>query len=126
MADNTTQSVNQAQDATCSMQQTIQDLMGVQMNVFQRLGEVQQKAFSQAVKAINAQFQLLSRTCDPREFASAQADLVKEYGQRYVDCANQAIDITVQAWQEYGDRLEKTVNTVTDKAQRAASPRKAA
>jgi phasin family protein len=126
MADNTTQSVNQAQDATRSMQQTIQDLIGVQMNVFQRLGEVQQKVFSQAVKAINAQFQLLSRTRDPREFASAQADLVKEYGQRYVNCANQAIDVTVQGWQEYGDRLEKTVNTVTDKAQRAASPSKAA
>ena len=126
MTDNTTQVVNQAQDATRSMQQTIQDLMGVQMNVFQRLGEVQQKAFSQAVKATNAQFQLLSRTRDPREFAFAQADLVKEYGQRYVNCANQAIDITVQGWQEYGDRLEKTVNTVTDKAQRAASPKKAA
>src|SRR5919106_5883133 len=126
MTDNTTQSVNQGQDATRSMYQTIQDLMGVQMNVFQRLGEVQQKAFSQAVKATNAQFQLLSRTRDPREFASAQADLVKENGQRYVDCANQAIDITVQGWQEYGDRLEKTLNTVTDKAQQAASPRKAA
>jgi phasin family protein len=126
MTDNTTQSVNQAQDATRSMHQTIQDLIGVQMNVFQRLGEVQQKAFSQAVKATNAQFQLLSRTRDPREFAFAQADLVKEYGQRYVNCVNQAIDVTVQAWQEYGDRLEKTVNTVTDKAQRAASPKKAA
>jgi phasin family protein len=126
MTDNTTQLVNQAQDATRSMQQTIQDLVGVQMKVFQRLGEVQRKAFSQAVEATNTQFQLLSRTRDPREFASAQADLVKKYGQRYVDCANQAIDITVQAWQEYGDRLEKTVNTVTDKAQRADSPRKAA
>lgn len=126
MTDNTTHLVNQAQDATRSMHQTTQDLMGVQMNVFQRLGEVQQKGFSQAVEAINAQFELLSRTRDPREFASAQADLVQEYGQRYVDCANQAIDITVQAWQEYGDRLEKTVNTVTDKAQRAASPRKVA
>jgi phasin family protein len=126
MTDNTTQWVNQAQDATRSVQQTIQDLMGVQMKVFQRLGEVQRKAFSQAVEATNAQFQLLSRSSDPREFVSAQADLVKKYGQRYVDCANQAIDITVQAWQEYGDRLEKTVNTVTDKAQRADSPRKAA
>ena len=126
MIDNTTQVVNQAQDATRSVQQTIQDLTGVQMKVFQRLGEVQWKAFSQAVEATNAQFQLLSRTRDPREFASAQADLVKKYGQRYVDCANQAIDITVQAWQECGDRLEKTVNTVTDKAQRADSPRKAA
>ena len=126
MTDNTTQLVSQAQDATRSVQQTIQDLMGVQMNVFQRLGEVQRKAFSQAIEATNAQFQLFSRTRDLREFASAQADLVKKYGQRYVDCANQAIDITVQAWQEYGDRLEKTVNTVTDKAQRAASPSKAA
>src|ERR671931_1830393 len=126
MTDNTTQVVNQAQDATRSMRQTIQDLMGVQMNVFQRLGEVQQKAFSQAVKATTAQFQLLSRTRDPREFAFAQADLVKEYGQRYVNCANQAIDIIVQGGQEYGDRLEKTVNTVTDKTKRAASPSKAA
>ncbi len=67
MADNTTQSVNQAQDATRSVYQTIQDLMGVQMNIFQRLGEVQQKAFSQAVEATNAQFQLLSRTSTPAE-----------------------------------------------------------
>jgi hypothetical protein len=62
MTDNTTQLVNQAQDATRSTHQTLQDLMGVQMNVFQRLGKVQQKAFSQAVEATNAQFQLLSRT----------------------------------------------------------------
>ncbi|MGH8579621.1 MAG: phasin family protein [Gammaproteobacteria bacterium] len=124
MTDNATQFVNQAQDATRSIHQTIHDLLGVQMNVFQRFRDVQQKAFSQAVEATNAQFQLLSRARDPREFASAQADLLQEYGQRYVDCANQAIDITVQAWQEYGDGVEKTVNTVTDKAQRAASPRK--
>ncbi|MGH8652979.1 MAG: phasin family protein [Burkholderiales bacterium] len=126
MTDNTTQFKNEAQDATHFMHQTIQELMGVQMNVVQRLGEVQQKAFSQAVEATNAQLQLFSRARDSREFASAQADLVQEYGQRYVDCANQAIDITVQAWQEYGDGVEKTVNTVTDKAQRAASPRKVA
>jgi TRAP-type C4-dicarboxylate transport system substrate-binding protein len=98
MADNTTQSVNQAQDATRSTHQTLQDLMGVQMNVFQRLGEAQRKAFSQAVEATNAQFHQLLK---------------------------QAVDITVQAWQEYGDHLGKTVNTVTDKAQRAASPSKA-
>jgi phasin family protein len=121
MANNPTHFVSQAQNTIGSLH----DLMVVQMNVFQRLSEVQQKAFDQAVEATKAQLQLLSLAPDPREFASAQADLVKEYGQRYVDCTNQAIEVTLLAWEEYGDRLGKNVNTVTDKTQQAASPRKA-
>lgn len=121
MANNPTHFVSQAQNTIGSLH----DLMVVQMNVFQRLSEVQQKAFDQAVEATKAQLQLLSLAPDPREFASAQADLVKEYGQRYADCTNQAIEVMLQAWEEYGDRLGKNVNTVTDKTQQAASPRKA-
>jgi phasin family protein len=125
MANNPTHFVSQAQNTTGSLHGTVHDLIVVQMNVFQRLSEVQQKAFNQAVEATKTQLQLLSLAPDPREFASAQADLVKEYGQRYADCTNQAIEVMLQAWEEYGDRLGKNVNTVTDKTQQAASPRKA-
>jgi hypothetical protein len=54
---------------------------------------------------------------DPRELASAQAELAKRHGQRYVESVKQTIDVVADAWQEYGDRL--ATRDVTNKAQRA-------
>ena len=57
---------------------------------------------------------------DPRELASGQAELAKRHGQRCVESVKQAVDLVADAWQQYGDRIEKTMNIATDKAQRAA------
>lgn len=125
MVDNTVQFVNQAQDVNRSISEAIQGLTGTQFNIMQRLGDVQRGMFSQAVEAANEQMQVLARIRDPREFATAQADLVKSYGQKYVESVNEAVDIVADAWQEYGEKMEKTVNSVNDKAQKAASTKKA-
>jgi phasin family protein len=119
MADDTTQFVNEAQEAARSIYAAIQGLAETQVNTVQRLGSVQQDLLGQAVEATNDQLQLVGRVRDPREFASAQADLAKRHGQRYVESVKQAVDIVADAWQEYGDRIEKTINATTDKAQRA-------
>jgi phasin family protein len=120
MADNTIPFVNEAQEATRSVYDAIQGLAGVQVNILHRLAQVQQDVFKQAFEATNDQWQLISQVRDPREFASAQADLAKRYGQRYVDSVKKAFDVIVEGWQEYGDRLETSARTVTGKAQRAA------
>jgi phasin family protein len=91
-------------------------LAETQVNSVQRLGSVQQDLLGQAVEATNDQLQLIGRVRDPRGFASAQADLAKRHGQRYVETVKQAIDVVADAWQEYGDRIEKTMNTATGKA----------
>jgi hypothetical protein len=120
MADTTIPFVNEAQEATRSVYDTIQGIAGVQVNIVQRLAQVQQDVFNQAFQAAGDQLQLISQIRDPREFASAQRDLAKRYGQRYVDSVKQAVDIIVEGWQEYGDRVEKAATTATSKAQRAA------
>ncbi|MGH8503945.1 MAG: phasin family protein [Gammaproteobacteria bacterium] len=125
MADTTVPFVNQAQDVNRSIQEAIQGLTGTQFNVMQRLGDVQRGMFSQAVEAANEQLQVLARVRDPRDFASAQADLVKSYGQKYVESVNEAVDIVAEAWQEYGDRLEKSADAGNGKAQKAAPAKKA-
>ena len=124
MADETSQFANQAQEATRTMVDAMQGIAGMQANMLQRLSEVQQGLLKQGSEAANEQLQLLARVREPREFASAQAELVKRHGQLYVEQLQKAVDVVTGVWQEYGQRLEKSADTVTDKAQSAASSRK--
>ncbi len=124
MADTTEQFTNQAQEATRSIVGAFQGATETQFNILQRLVEVQQDVLRQATEAANEQLQVISRVRDPREFANAQADLVKRHGQRYVDSIKQAVDMTAQAWEEQAKRLEKGAGAAADKAQQATSPRK--
>lgn len=125
MANNTVQLANQAQEMTRSVYGAVQGLGQTQLNVLQRLSEVQQRFITQTFEATNDQLQIFGQIRDPREFASAQADLVKNHGQRYVESVNETVQIMADALQEYGDRLERAMSTVSDK-QRDSSPRKAA
>ncbi len=126
MADNAIPIINNAQDITRSVYGTVQGIVETQFNIVHRLAGVQQGLLNQSTEAANDQLQLVSRVHDPREYAYAQADLVKRHGQRYVDTVKEAISIVAQAWQEFGDRLEKGFNETTDKAQRASASRKTA
>jgi Phasin protein len=125
MADDPTQFANQAQEATRTMVEAMQGIAGMQANMLQRLSEVQQGLFKQGSEAANEQLQLLARVREPREFAAAQAELVKRHGQLYADQVKKTTDVIAEAWQEYGQRLEKSADTVTDKAPSATAPNKA-
>jgi predicted nucleic acid-binding protein len=124
--DNITQFTNQAQDITRSMYGAFQGIAEVQSNILQRLGGIQQNLIQQAYEAVNDQLQVISKVREPREFASAQAELVKKHGQRYVDTVKQAVDVSVEAWQEYGNRIESTTRDLTNKAERTASSKRVA
>jgi hypothetical protein len=125
MADNTTPFAQQAQEATRSIFKAAQNGAGTQLNVVQRLGEIQQRLVQQAIEASNEQLQLVGKVRDPRAFANAQAELVKRHGQRYVESVQAAVDVVAEAWQDCGERLEGTINTVTNQAQRATSSKAA-
>jgi hypothetical protein len=124
MADSTARYVNQAQDVTRSIFGVTQGMAEVQLSILQRLGEVRQGMLSQAFEVAGDELQLISQVRDPRQFASAQADLVKDHGKRYVDSVKQAVDIMVEAWQEYGDRLDEGTNVAAQKAKQGGSSRK--
>ncbi len=124
MADTTSKSTNKAQEATRSMFDTMQGMAGMQSSILQRLAEIQQSMLKQASEAANEQLQLMAKEREPRAFASAQADLVKRHGQLYVDQMKKSVDVIAAAWEEYGDKAEKSVDSVTDKAQSATSTRK--
>lgn len=123
---NVTQFTNQAQDISRSMFGAFQGITEVQSNILQRLSGIQQNLIQQAFEATNDQLQVWSKMNDPREFASAQADLIKTHGQRYADTVKQAVDVTVEAWQEIGSRVEETGREVSSKAERASSSKKVA
>jgi hypothetical protein len=124
MADDPTQFANQAQEATRTMVEAMQALAGMQSNILQQLSEIQQGLFKQGSEAANEQLQLLARVREPREFAAAQAELVKRHGQLYADQVKKTTDVIAEAWQEYGQRLEKSADTVTDKAPSATTSKK--
>lgn len=122
MANDTTQFANEAQDMVRSIYGTMQGLAETQFNTFQKLAGVKANQLNQAFEVANDQLQLVGRVKDPREFASAQADLVKSHGQRYVDSLNEGVDIMVEAWRAYGDRLEQSAGAVINKI--STSPKK--
>ncbi len=124
MTDTSIPFVTQAQNVNRSMVNALQDMTGVQSQILQRLAGIQQGLCSQALEAANDQLQLVGQVRDPREFASAQADLVKRHGQRYADSLTQAVEAVADAWQAYGERLAQGLDQATDQAQRTA--RKAA
>lgn len=117
---------DQLQEVSRSVFAAIGGLAETQVNLAQRLGAVQQDVISQIAEATKDQLQVISKVRDPREFASAQAELVKTHGQRYVDSLKQVIDATVKAWQDYGSHLEAKTHDITNKAERPASAKKAA
>jgi hypothetical protein len=120
MADNTVQFVSEVQDIARSVYGTVQGIAETQLNIVQRLAGVQQELLNQAYEAANEQLQLISRVKAPREYAAAQADLVNSHGQRYVNSINKAVEIVAEAWQEYSDRLEHTINMTTSKVRSTA------
>ena len=94
----------------------------VQREIAQRLMSVQQELISETTEATREELELISRTRDPREFATTQAELVRRHGQRYVDSAKQSVEIVADAWQAYGDRLAQGVDETMDKTRRATKP----
>jgi hypothetical protein len=113
MADETQQFVVQAQTIARSMSEVIQGMAEMQFNVMQRLAEVQRAQLNQAAEAVRNQVQLIGTTREAGEFASAQSALVKEFGQKYADSMQEAVDIVARAWQEYTQRLANTMSSTT-------------
>ncbi|MDQ3731118.1 MAG: phasin family protein, partial [Pseudomonadota bacterium] len=70
MSDDNVQFVNQAQQASHLAYETIHGVAETQFTIAQRLGEIQQSFFSQAIEAAYDQLQLISRVKEPREYAS--------------------------------------------------------
>lgn len=121
MADNAGQLMNEARGATRSMYEAFQGMASTQFNILQHLGDIKRDQFSQAVEAANEQMQLVGKVRDPCEFATAQADLVKHHGQKYIESVKESVNVVADAWQEYGDRLAKGANGATHKARHIAS-----
>jgi hypothetical protein len=125
MADNNTARFGKlAQDMTRSMQEAMQEMAETQFNILQKTASIKADQFNQAVALNNDQLQLMSTVQDPREFAYAQAELIKEHGQRYVDSVKEGVDAMVEAWQQYGKRLESGAGEVAGKTKQAASSKK--
>ncbi|MGH8504309.1 MAG: phasin family protein [Gammaproteobacteria bacterium] len=123
MSNQSSQFFNQAKDAGQSAQEALQGVAETQFKILQQLGDVQRKVLGQAAEATRTQLQLMSKMNNPREFATAQADLIKEYGQKYVDSINETVRVMSQAWEEYGGRVEGMKSAAGDmqEASRAAA-----
>jgi len=120
MSDDGSQFVKQAQEANRSMGDAMRGLAGTQFKIMQQLAGVQREQFKQAVETARNQMQLIGQKREPHELASTQADLVRQYGQQYVDSVNKAVDIIAQALEEYGEQLQKGKSAATDEVQQAA------
>lgn len=120
MADNTQQFTKQAQDIAQSFYGNLQGMVEMQVSVAQQLSGVQQEILQQSTERTSDEMQLISRLRDPREYATAKAELIKRYGDRYVETINKSIDITVAGWKEYADRLESSADTAASKTRTAA------
>jgi hypothetical protein len=120
MASKSSRVAGEAQEVSRSVYEAVQALAETQINVLQQLANIQRDQFTQALETARDQLRLVSQMRDPRAFASAQADLLKDYGQKYLTSVDEAVRIITTAWEEYGDQLGKSMKTATDAFQRAA------
>lgn len=120
----TPQFSNQAQDVTRSMYGAFRGMTEPQHNILQKLTGVGSNQFNLVMEAANEQMQLIGQVRDPKQYAWAQAGLLKNHGQRYVDSVKDSVNIIVEAWRQYGDRPEQTARMVTDDARQVTSSRK--
>jgi hypothetical protein len=112
---------NKAHKASRTIFDALQGMAETTINIWRQMGDVQRKSFSAAVDASQTQLQLIGKVSALREFASAQADLLKEYGEKYVASINETVEVMSQAWQEYGNRLEELRAAATGDMQDAVS-----
>lgn len=98
---------NKIHEASRTTFDALQGMAEATINVWRQMGDVQRKSYSAAVEASQTQLQLIGKMSAPREFASAQADLVEEYGEKYVASINDTVEVMSQAWLGYGERLEE-------------------
>ncbi|MGH8503401.1 MAG: phasin family protein [Gammaproteobacteria bacterium] len=120
MRDKGSEFVKEAQEANRSALESIQGLAETQFKILQRLADVQREQFQQAVAAAREQLRLISQVKDPREYASAQAKLVQNYGQEYLKSMNDAVGIMSSAWEAYVKQMEKSVKSAADTFRKAA------
>lgn len=120
----TTQFSNQAQDVTRSMYGAFRGMTEPQHSILQKLTGVGANQFNLVMEAASEQMQLIGQVRDPKQYAWAQAGLLKNHGQRYVDSVKDSVNIIVEAWRQYGDRPEQTAKMVTDDARHVTSSRK--
>lgn len=120
----TTQFSNQAQDVTRSKYGAFRGMTEPQHNILQKLTGVGANQFNLVMEAASEQMQLIGQVRDPKQYAWAQAGLLKNHGQRYVDSVKDSVNIIVEAWRQYGDRPEQTARMVTDDARQVTSLRK--
>jgi len=119
MPDKGSEFVNEAQAANRSALESIQGLAETQFKILQRLADVQREQFHQAVAAAREQLRLISQVKDPREYASAQAQLVQNYSQEYLKSMNDAVGIMSSAWEEYAKQMEKSAKSAADTVRKA-------
>ena len=106
MSHQNAQVLNKAHKAGRTIFDSLQGMAETTISIWRQIGDVQRKSFSDAVEASQAQFQLVAKLNAPYEFANAEADLIKKYGQRHADRIREIVEFVTQAWQEYGNRFE--------------------
>ncbi len=111
---------NKVHEASRTTFDALQGMAEATINVWRQMGDMQRKSYSAAVEASQAQLQLVGKVSAPRKFASAQADLVKQYGKKYVASINETVEVMSQAWQGYSDRIEE-LRSATGNVQDAVS-----
>jgi len=98
---------NKVHEASRTTFDALQGMAENTINIWRQMGDVQRKSYSAAVEASQAQLELMGKTNAPRKYASAQADLVKDYGEKYVANINETVEVMSQAWQGYAERIEE-------------------
>jgi hypothetical protein len=119
MQDKTSDFVGEAQELSRSWVQAIQGLAEMQFKLLQQLGDMQREQFNRALTAAQDQLKIISQTRDPREFATAQTNLVQNYGQQYVRGIYEAATMMSRTWEDYTAQLQQGVSTAAATMQKA-------
>ena len=105
-----------------------QELTAINGNAIKSLVELQVETVSTSVTEGAEKAKLLSGTKDYKEFFGASAELINEYGEKFIDYSKKAESILTQTNEEIFSTIEKSLATEAPKAKAPAkkSPAKKA
>ncbi|MGI8738965.1 MAG: phasin family protein [Gammaproteobacteria bacterium] len=125
MQNDFSQFANDASNANKALFETVGRLNETNAQTFEKLTSVQMEIANLLFEGSTKQLQAWGNARDYSEILAAQSSLSEEYGRKFMDCAQQTLDVVTGQRDAYTSLMEQNIEKATENFKRAAPTRAA-
>lgn len=125
MQNDFSQFANDASNANKALFETVGRLNETNAQTFEKLTSVQMEIANLLFEGSTKQLQVWSNARDYSQVLAAQSPLSEEYGRKFMDCAQQTLNVVTDARDAYTSLMEQNIDKATENFKRTAVTRAA-